>query len=69
MTTLIGLIIMFAIFSVVFNSKGFAFLAKGAAVLFIGGLCIIFVGSILPAILPFLIIIAVIGMIVGCVKK
>lgn len=36
MTTLIGLIIMFAIFSVVFNSKGFAFLAKGAAVLFIG---------------------------------
>ena len=56
MQTIFCAMIAFAILSVVLGSEGFAKLAKGALVLLVAGGCIIFVFSILPAILPFIII-------------
>lgn len=65
MATIFGAMIVFAILSVVFGSDGFAALAKGAFALLIGGACIIFVFSILPAILPFVLIFGAIGFLAG----
>ena len=65
METIFCVMILFAIFSVIFGSKGFATLAKIALGLLVGGLCIIFVFSILPAILPFVLIIGVICLLVA----
>lgn len=65
MSTIFLVMIMFAIFSVIFDSKGFAVLAKGALFLLVCGVCIIFVFSILPAILPFVIIFGIIALLFG----
>ena len=64
MITLIGLIIVFAVLAAFFNSDFFVILAKGAAVLFLCGVGIIIAFEILPAVLPFLIIIAVVKWII-----
>lgn len=65
MQTIFCAMIAFAILSVVLGSEGFAKLAKGALVLLVAGGCIIFVFSILPAILPFIIIFGIIGLLFG----
>lgn len=65
MQTIFYLMIGFAILSVIFGSEGFAKLAKGALALLVVGVCIIFVFSILPALLPFIIIFSIVGLLFG----